>query len=408
MLRIALARASGRSVACRGMDEGFGELDWFHLPLRFEDLFLPILPSGKLAMVCVGSKNLGEIMPDKNESKDDFNLEQNQNLSREMSHWLDLLDDAFVEYEVPLPKRPLKALKEMLEIGAIDVKFGEKFQDVSAPYEHIGELWFQVLFDAVEFWYRERYGEVVLETRSSLLEGVILIRSVPYAIQLPANRRKVEQEGEAAWMYFEDALGECESVADFIIDGPDLSKFTSAAVVEITDTASIIANTLRYVEFRRVTANHNDVEVNKLIANVLINLQQASRRLLSSQVNERGPAWFDLQMAAESALKASIRYHTGDQPFEHSIVKLAKTAEKTGVCFDTTELRDWPLFKEEISYWRYGQGTPYGLKSLFASYLIALRLAKASLHNIPETISPSFGLLLRYAPWKLRRPIAND
>jgi HEPN domain-containing protein len=348
---------------------------------------------------------LGEMMPDKHGSKGDFNLEQNQNLSREMSHWLDLLDNQFVEYEVPLPKRPLKALLEMLEIGAIDLKFGDSVQDVSAPYEHIDELWFQVLFDAVEFWYRERYGEVVLENRSSPLEGVIVIRGVPYPIQLPANRRKVEQEGETAWMYFEDALGEGETEADFIIDGPDLSKFTAAGALEITDTASIIANTLRFVEFRRVTANHDDVEVNKLIASVLTYLQQASRRLISSQVRERGPAWFDLQMAAESALKASIRYHTGEQPFEHNIVELAKTAKKTGVRFDTSELRDWPSFKEEISYWRYGQGKPYGLKRFFASYLIALRLAKASLHNIPETISPGFGLLLRYAPWKLRRPI---
>lgn len=279
---------------------------------------------------------------------------------------------------------------------------------MSKPHEHLDQPWFQVLYAAVEYWYIERFGQAAVSSVGNApLEGVVLIRGVPYALILPANRSKIEIEGEQSWMYCEESMGEGEQVESWIIDGPNLSRLDAIDADLMRSTAEMVANTLRYVEFRRMFTKPDDPEVRKLVATVLTYLTQAAKRISSNRTDERGPCWFDLQMANESALKAVLRLKTGKQPHIHNLSSLLKKATVHEVDFDGSNLDSWPSFSD-LSDWRYGQGIPLGLKEQYQAYLTTLHLVRAAMEQVPTNMNSGFGVLIRYAPWKLRKPNSKN
>ncbi len=337
-------------------------------------------------------------------SKEDFGLKQTHQLAAEMDHLLELFDTELSHQELSLSKRPLQALMMLFREGAIEVKAGEeRIDELANLSEHAEKLWFRVLFDTVEYWYVDRYGSNAMAARgTAALLGAVMIRGVPFAISVPANRTKVETDGETAWMYFEEGLGDGEEATSWIVNGPDLSKLDHEARALVVVEARRTVEVLRYVEFRRVTfRSDDDHEVQKLIQTTLTYLKQAAERLVSFLGPEIGPAWFDLQMANEAALKAVIRKETGSQPKIHPLGELLGLAGKHGVTFDAAKLSTWPSFND-LSDWRYGQGNPPGIIELYGAYRLTLDLVQAGMNQIAPSMKPGFGLLLRYSPWKTK------
>ncbi len=339
----------------------------------------------------------------------DTGLRQSRKLADHLHHWLDLFDGDLADEELPLSQRPLRALMMLFREGAITVNAGDKrIADPENLGESVEDLWFRVLFDAVEYWYIERYGAPAMEAKgNAALIGAQMIRSVPFAISVPANRVVLEKEGELAWMYFEDGLGEDEDATSWIVGGPNLSKLESeareTAVAEATRTAEI----LRSIEFRRVTfRSDGDHEVQKLLQSTQTYLSQAARRMVSGRRSEIGFAWFDLQMANEAALKAVIRSSTGEQPHIHPLDNLLGCAQQHGVVFKSSRLSSWPRFSD-ISDWRYGQGSPPGTAKLYSAYQVSLELVRACISQITPGMAAGFGILIRYSPWKAQNALGE-
>ena len=340
---------------------------------------------------------------------EDFGLKQSRELAATMDHWLVLFDADLLNQGVPPSQRPLRALLMLFREGAVEVRAGEDpIAEMESPSEHTDKLWFRILFDAVEHWYVNRYGSHAMEAGGTApLIGAVMIHGAPFVISLPANRSKVETVGETSWMYFEEGLGEGEDATYWIVDGPDLSKLDENARGGVVAEATHAAEILRFVEFRRVTfRSEGDHEVQKLIQSTLTYLGQAAERLASFRSPEIGPAWFDLQMANEAALKAVIRLKSGTQPKIHPLDDLLKKAGKHGVSFDESRLAGWPSFRE-ISDWRYGQGNPQGIVDLYSAYRLTLDLVQACMSQIIPGMKPGFGILIKYAPWKTKDATGN-
>lgn len=269
--------------------------------------------------------------------------DQAELLARKMSHYLELFDEELQYLEVDLPDRPLRALIKLLLSGGIALRFGDERVDLSNPSDHAEEQWFKALYAALDYWYAHRYGaeRVSPHNRKSELHGAVSIRGEVYSLLLPANRGKVEVEGELAWMYFEDGLGEGEDPVRWIIDAPKPDSLQEAEKERLRKEAGVVASTLRYIEFRRVAADRTrDPEAQKLVQATLMYLQHAAKRMVEGGGGaERGPAWFDLQMANESALKAAIRQATGVHPHTHSLVGLLNKSE-TLVLQQLTKMHD--------------------------------------------------------------------
>lgn len=335
---------------------------------------------------------------------EDVGMKQSRVLAAQMDHWLTLFDADFLDEGLPPSRRPLQSLLMLFRVGAVEVRAGEDaIEGMDRPTEHMEKLWFRILYDAVEYWYVERYGAHAMEAAGNApLKGAIMIHSAPFVISVPANRSKVETVGESSWMYFEDGLGEGENAATWIVNGPDLAKLDEATRVGVVTDATRTAEVLRSVEFRRVTFRSQvDYEVQKLIQSTLTYLGHAAERMASFRSTEIGPAWFDLQMANEAALKAVIRIKYGTQPKIHPLVELLDRASKHGVTFDPRRLAGWPSF-HEVSDWRYGQGNPRGIADLYSAYRLTLDLVQSSMGQIVPGMQPGFGILIKYAPWKTK------
>ena len=156
-----------------------------------------------------------------------------------------------------------------------------------------------------------------------------------------------------------------------------------------------VSNTLRFVEFRRVTSNVGDSQdARKLVAATSTYLQQAARRMVSGKTDERGPAWFELQMANETALKAVLCNATGKAPHIHELPKLLAAAAEQGIKVKLGLFDDWPDFKS-MSDWRYGQGNPWRLEWLYAAYRLTLKVARGAMAemriglSMPQVPGPS-------------------
>lgn len=337
----------------------------------------------------------------------DVGLKQSSELAKKMDHWLNLFDRDLAAQDLPLSDRPLRALMMLFWEGAIGVKAGDEridgHQDLSKSIE---EPWFRVLFDAVEYWYVARYGAPAMEARGkAALIGTQMIRGTPFAISVPANRVVLEEEGELAWIYLEDGLGEGEDATSWIVDSPDLASLDGEARATVVAEVERTAEILRAVEFRRVTfSSDGDHEVQKLIQSTLTYLSQAATRMVSGQKPEIGLAWFDLQMANEAALKAVIRSKTGKQPHIHVLSDLLDTTEQHGVAFESSRLSSWPSFSD-VSVWRYGQGNPPGAAKLYDAYQVSLELVRACLSQFTPKIKGGFGVLVRYSPWRAKNAL---
>jgi hypothetical protein len=125
--------------------------------------------------------------------------DQTQHLAQEMSHWLALFDQDLALEDVPLSQRPFHALMKLFLNDAFEMRVGDRKVNLENPSEHVNELWFKALYAAVERWYVNAFGpEAVRAKGNPPLEGVVLIRGVPYAMKVPTSRVKVEVAGKQA------------------------------------------------------------------------------------------------------------------------------------------------------------------------------------------------------------------
>lgn len=326
--------------------------------------------------------------------------------ANELAEWLERFDDEFAARDMRPSDRPLEAVLALLRHGSIQIRRGGEAVDLASPAEHVGTDWFRELYATVNHWYERRLGREAIRHRGVFpLDGAVLVRGVPFRLAVPAHRSRVEKEGESAWLYFDDGVGEGEEPARWIEGGPPFENLDDGERDQLVRDAGEVAGALRFVEYRRMGGSAGpgyDEEAGKLVVSTSTYLRQAARRIVSGEERERGPAWFDLQMASESSLKAVIRQFTGKQPHIHDLSDLLGRARTHGVAADDGAFDGWPDFRT-VSDWRYGQGEPWGLSRLYAGYRSALLVARSALAAIPIPMRPGFGLLLRYPIW-LARP----
>ena len=270
-----------------------------------------------------------------------------------MAHWLELFDEEHTYLETPLPQRPLQTLLHILREGAVELRLGEEKEDLSEPAKHLDEVWFRVLFAAVEAWYEDTYGADAIRGKGiPPMLGFILMRGSPFRLEVPATRRKVHKVGSEAWCYFEDGVHSEESPAAWLVGAPDIRAMDAERRIVAEADLQAVASQLRYIFFRR--SGVKGIVETRFADNARANLESAAGKILTGQLHERGPAWWDLQMAMESALKLVLQAKTGKYPKTHSLLSLLKSATAQGVVFDEVRLTSWPPF-HVVSDYRYSQ-----------------------------------------------------
>lgn len=340
--------------------------------------------------------------PDGRAMTADVFLEQRAALVEGLDPWLNLIDADLRDAETEISGRPLSAAMAVLNSGALEVRAGETLLNGEDFASKADQFWFRIIYDAVETWYAERYGETALKAgRNAPLTGVILIHGAPYRLEVPTVRRTLVEEGETSWIHFEEEVHEAERPLAWLQHPPPIDRLPPGVKETVERTARTVAGHLRFLSFRQMAPSEQDAEAHKLVPAAIAYLQAAANRMTTGVTAARGLIWFDLQMAAEAMLKAVIRTASGKQPFSHDLPRLLTAAASHGVDFDLRRLEGWPSF-QDISHWRYGQAEPPGLADQFKAYLTVLDLARAAAAVLPVGMPAGFGVLVRYAPWKFR------
>jgi hypothetical protein len=316
---------------------------------------------------------------------------------------LELLDGYYSSEEVPLPERSIKALREMLEFGFVEVTCLPR-EKVERWTEYMDTPWFRALFLGVEEWYRDQYGAEALAARGNLpLRGVILLRGSPFSLRVPIHRKKIESPSKTAWMYMEAGIGEGENPQEWIVQRPNLERFSEAQRLDADADLHHVASSLRAIQHHLLGAAYDDDEQRGLRASTRSYIERAANRITAQTVEEFAFAWMDLQMSAEAALKLVIHRGSGSYPRTHSLDRLLISAQSFGVFFDEQWLATWPSFKV-ISNRRYGTDYMAGLAELYCAYKLILDLIVACVRTVDPPVPSGAGILLHVAPWLIDNP----
>jgi HEPN domain-containing protein len=328
---------------------------------------------------------------------------QPQRLADLTSHWFELFDQSYTCEGVPLSDRPLRAILELLRSGAAELRFGDDALVMGEPWEHAATPWFRALYTGAERWYVERYGVKAMKSKGNPpLRGVTLVRGTPFLVNVPMHRKKVEQEGRLAWMYFEDRIGDGEDPMSWVQNRPNYAKLEESQRASDVERLHEVCNRLRGINYRLLGAKTDDVSKGFRQA-VRSYLESAADRIQVGELNGLAFAWFDLQMAIEAALKLAHHTILGSYAKTHDIKGMLSALEQRGVSFDQTRLADWPQFAE-MSDLRYAQSPPGNVATLFDAYQLALDVVLATLSVLRPALGPGAGFLIKRPPWLLDDP----
>lgn len=326
---------------------------------------------------------------------------QPKRLAAAFAHLIEVIDELLGYEEVPLPERPFRASIDLIRNGLVTVSIPDL--DVHRWSEYVAEPWFRAIFTGVEEWYQDHYGPLALKARGNPpLEGVVLIRRVPFALQIPVHRRTIEVSGKTSWMYFEAGIGEGENPKDWIVSSPNLKKLNKQQSDDTDRDLEFVSSSLRSIQHHLLGVNEPNIQIG-LRAAIRSYLESAARRILTQTASEFTLAWMDLQTASEAALKLIITRQTGTHPNVHELTELLTIS---GVGFDPVRLVEWPPFKK-ISNRRYGRGYMDGLLELYAAYLLTLDLVSTTVRTIESPLPSGAGFLVHIAPYLVDDPLVG-
>lgn len=335
---------------------------------------------------------------------DELDESQPQKLANAMAHLLEIIDDGLAFEEVRLPERPIRAARDLLRHGLIEVNgIGEV--NLHRPSEYMAEPWFRAIYTGVEEWYRDQYDADALSARGNPpLQGLVIVRGAPFLLEVPQHRSEIEVEGKTAWMYFEAGIGPGEAPRSWLIHGPKFDRLSDEQAAAADIELQSVATALRTIQHHSLGIGPDETQ-RGLRASIRSYSEGAARRILSQTAEEFAFAWMELQMTAEAALKLVIFRATGEHPHKHELVSdLLSHPAASKVEFDRERLADWPAFKK-ISNRRYGKDYISGLIELYEAYRLVLDLAVACIRTVPQALPSGAGILLHVAPWLINDPM---
>lgn len=332
---------------------------------------------------------------------------QPERLAKAFSHLLEIVDQWLALDEVPLSERPIRATTDLLKHGFVVANIGEEVK-VDRLWEYFGEPWFRAMFTGVEEWYRSLYGPQALNSRNDPpIEGVVLVRSVPFLLQVPTSRIEVETTGKTAWFYFEAGLGDGEDPRKWLVGDINFERLSVDELHKMDSDLYHVTSSLRIMHHHLLGSGNDETQAG-LRASIRSYLEAAARRLRMQEVTEFTFAWMDLQMAAEAAIKLVIFRTTGQHPRRHELVSdLLNDLGAISIVFDRNRLANWPQFKT-ISNRRYGTERDSGASELYEAYKLILDLVVSCVRTIVPPLASGAGLLLHVAPYLIDDPLPSQ
>jgi hypothetical protein len=324
-------------------------------------------------------------------------VESEPPIPAELDMWLDLADRDLTNSNTPIHNRPVLSIIRLLQWEAIMDANG-------VPYAVDAHLlvsadWFAPLAKMVGRWYRDRYGQAAEPARNDDLKAFVLIRGTPFEVHIPRHRTEPGEEVGTAWLHLMDSVRDDEIATDWIVKPPNLAALDSEAFAQLESGLSIVATDLRFIDVATISVPHTGpAELPTLLRAIVPHLNRAAAMVGQHQHQELVSSYWELQMAAESAVKALLLQKGGSFKKIHNLQALAKDAALADVTFPSNLLAGFPGQHEVIGM-RYGFGDVPRWDQCFKDYCNVLHFIRSCLERMKRYGLGNASFLLKRPAW---------
>ncbi|MBK3800971.1 hypothetical protein GAY33_17350 [Azospirillum brasilense] len=282
---------------------------------------------------------------------------------------------------LPLTERPFRASLEFAETyfqwineGNEEICKIDDFSDYAASPE------FRIIYRHVENWYKGRFGNALVK-KNSAIKGVVMIYGVPFVIKMPTTVVRPGKVGEAnlyesIWVRIPSSVLDSEDIYSWVVDPPNFLAMKSEVKIDLERDVREIASALRSIRTNFMGAG-GEGETLGLQKGTICHLETFVDYIFSQDSTSIQKAYWELQMACETAFKAVSKYKTGKFRETHDLFSLYDDVNAiVPLSISRDILKSLPRWKE-TTVLRYAVGSRENLKDCFNCYLTTLRILKA-------------------------------
>lgn len=307
---------------------------------------------------------------------------------------LEMADRVLAERQTPIAERPLAALIQLVHWRMVAGRDGTP---ITLDGSEIAKSEaFRPLGKMIGDWYQEQYGKPTMSRRTSKIVGFVLVRMSPFLIEVPTNLTEPGDEPDTAWLRFTDHVLPTEDVLEWVIDGPHPKGLPDISALRQEITA--VANDLRFIYTASLgVLTENNEQLSAFVRGIGSHLNQAARRVADQKAQDVAESYWEMQMAAEVALKALILQRTSAFSYTHSLATLVEEVQVIDSSFPANPLANFPDDRETIKR-RYGTGK-VSWEGTFAHYRVVLGLVRNTVERMKRTKFGGASICIRKAPW---------
>jgi HEPN domain-containing protein len=313
---------------------------------------------------------------------------------------LPLLDKMLAKTGIELKDRPFRATFEFIEIWVLEVNDGQGRQfkpTISA--EIVTERWFAALYQLIERWYHNRYGEAFRATSSRALTGFVPIWSTVFELAVPREVVQSDVPGETVWLRFPGRVLEAEDPLAWLRSPPSLGQLSQTESENLRSAVNEVAARLRAINVAIMGIPERDKTLSGFLVAIRSHLELAAKKAVAGGHPELETGFWDLHMATECAFKSLIHRKIGKFPRRHDLDELYNIAASHLRAFPSEELEKLPKWREAIEH-RYGGGIPVNLDEYWTLYMATLRIIESALEPLVVLRIGEGQVKIARPPWK--------
>lgn len=312
---------------------------------------------------------------------------------------LPFLDEYLGRSEVPLSERPLRATFEFIQrwVERVRDANGREFAPrVSAQI--VSDDWFGAIYQTIEVWYLNRYP-YLNTTEIRLLSGFVTLWNTAFELMVPSMVIEPGETTETIWLRFPDRLLPSEDPLSWLTSPPGVDNIAPEDKEQLERSVRLVAARLRSIHTAMMGIPHDHDVVDGLLAALEGHLEQAARKGAAADHPSLETGCWDLQMAAECALKTVLAIRSGNFPKTHDLTILGSRAAPHLPNFPKDALDSLPPYQVSLDR-RYGGGSPVTLAIYKELYLSTLELVDVVLDSLVELRLGEGRIEVAQPPWK--------
>ncbi len=244
--------------------------------------------------------------------------------------------------------------------------------------------WFFPLAKMLGRWYSHRYGDAARMVQDGDLKAFVLIRSTPFLIAIPRHKVEPGEEADTAWMHLSDKVRDDEDPLAWIVRPPNLEALSQEAKAELNTDLLRVANAIRFIYIAAMSVpTAEQPELLSFLRAIVPHLTQAANMIGEGRARALLTSYWELQMAAESAVKALQLQISGDYGKTHDLLRLAHDVSQKDPTFPANTLTAFPDQHRVIDM-RYGMGDTPSWDECFENYCAILEFIRSCLQRLPR------------------------